>query len=290
MEGERDIQDCTEVQSKSCVHGLSSCSGFYAQNSPCFMMWGDLRDQDEDGASAWEMVYDLCQKHSDLPECACINRNLDPDFVRLSEELGPAYPVGCYWRPCKDATQAWIPPEIHSNSCPDICQAMVRVVGDIQGDIDVSNVVQNVSCDFSDLGLQAYECKDGHCIESDCRAGLDPNCYVDAECQKACQGSNFRCEEGICQPAICAPGEKGCFSFAHCSGYCSSNYRCQNGECSLSTCDISEPTCYANHLECQAVCSTSGSSTLGIIFLVLGGLGLLGLLAYLSYLFYTSSK
>jgi hypothetical protein len=90
----------------------------------------------------------------------------------------------------------------------------------------------------------------------------------------------------LCVPAVCAPGEQGCYIGPECSGYCSSNFRCKNGTCNLSTCSISEPTCYSNQGDCFLDCSTQqvpkkSNIYLVILFISLGVLTLISVNIYI---------
>lgn len=281
---------CAQLHTEGCEltagltpEPMTQCSGYYQSGSPCMLWWADLYDRNPDRAK--QIVTNLCAINKDLDECACYEREQDNDYLAVAEGLaaqGITSNPGCWYRPCKNATHAWIPPNINTTSCPDICQALVQVVGDVQGDVNIDNIVQNVSCNFTDLVDITYSCQNGLCQESSCHPGEDINCYINDHCNKKCQTTNFKCLEGICQQATCGPGEENCFSTDTCGGKCSSNYRCSKGQCTLSTCNINETTCHSTLGTCQEACGqTSSSSTYIIILAILGSLLLLVVIIFI---------
>uniref|UniRef100_A0A6C0BQ35 Uncharacterized protein n=1 Tax=viral metagenome TaxID=1070528 RepID=A0A6C0BQ35_9ZZZZ len=284
-------EQCAQLRTEGCEltaglkpEAMAQCSGYYQSMSPCMLWWGDLYDRDP--IRAEQVVENLCAAHGDLDECACYERGQDEDYLAVAEGLeaqGVESNPGCWYRPCKNATHAWIPPDIDTTSCPDICQAVVQVVGDVEGDVNLDNIVQNVSCDFSDLVDTTYSCQNGLCQESSCLLGLDVNCYASDDCEKECNATNFRCIEGICQQGTCGVGEDNCFPTDTCGGACSSNYRCSGGQCSLSTCNINEETCYGTLGQCQEACGNpAGTPKIYIVVLaILGAALLLGVIVFI---------
>uniref|UniRef100_A0A6C0BPI4 Uncharacterized protein n=1 Tax=viral metagenome TaxID=1070528 RepID=A0A6C0BPI4_9ZZZZ len=290
---------CSQVQDSGCLlsadgsgRTMPKCSRFF-QATPdgnrCRTWLNDVSRRRPGYANAIGTT--VCRNSSPatepLEECKCIDRSLDPLYTLLVDSL--AANPGCWYWPCKNANRAWIPSDIDSTVCPDICETAVNIIADVEGDVDISNVTQTVDCDFGDLVQgSTYSCLGGHCIQADCKPGIcaecDTNCFASqSECERTCQAayeSRYRCLDGLCQQVGCDLGEPNCYAYSNCGGACSSRYACVSGDCRLDQMGEHE-----NQTLCQQKCPTtetsSGSDNLGLIIGIISlGVALVGFLVF----------
>lgn len=208
-------------------------------------------DADLDPTYMDNTLRNFCERHPNLEECKCYQRSRDPAFRTLAAELGPVNP-GCWYEPCRQPNKIWRPPGINSSQCPDICQAVLRVVQD--GKVTEEDISQTVQCNFGTGPAPRFRCREGKCQAEECVLG-EPNCYDSPDCGLECQVLNYRCQGGLCIQAPCNIGEPNCFPEATCNGECASNYACP--DCRVSDCNINAEGCFPDAASCT--CSTNKS-------------------------------
>lgn len=208
-------------------------------------------DADSDLTYMDNTLRNLCERNPNLEECKCYQRFQDPVFRTLVAELGSINP-GCWYEPCRQPSKIWRPPGINSAVCPDICQAVLRVVQD--GNVKPDDIRQTVQCNFGTGPAPRFRCRSGTCQAEECVLG-EPNCYESPDCNQECQQLNYRCQGGLCIQAPCNIGEPNCFAEATCNGECASNVTCP--DCKVSACDINSEGCFPDVASC--ICKkTSG--------------------------------
>lgn len=72
----------------------------------------------------------ICKKYPKLYECRCINRNSDPLFLSIKEgDSKVAFGDSCWYSPCTNEFQNFIPNEVLESKCPDtVCATILNFI------------------------------------------------------------------------------------------------------------------------------------------------------------------
>lgn len=73
----------------------------------------------------------ICKKHPTLHECRCINRSLDPLFLSIKggDKSKMAFGDNCWYSPCTNEFQNFVPNGILEAKCPDtVCATILNFI------------------------------------------------------------------------------------------------------------------------------------------------------------------
>jgi hypothetical protein len=206
------------------------------------------------------LMNNVCGSNLDAPECKCVMRGHD----EIYRSIGSIKDIndGCWWVPCKDSTNFFVPDSVKKPTCPSaVCSAVLNVVQD--RDVNINNVANYISCNLTPP--TTFECTaDGKCKESTCSLS-DSTCF---ETQEACVDnckqahSGFKCQpDETCQSAACDPAvDSTCFSSKDlCESQCSNKtYSCIDQACTVQPCDPdTDVNCFAKHAQCMENCDSA---------------------------------
>lgn len=98
-------------------------------------------------ADAGMRIY--CTENPTCETCSCLNRNRNKTYRELSNSGFKETPDQCWWRPCKNDDVLRTTDLLDDSVCPkNICQTILNIL-DTGGDVDISDLQQNIDCDFS---------------------------------------------------------------------------------------------------------------------------------------------
>jgi hypothetical protein len=96
------------------------------------------------------VINSICRlkENVELPECKCVNRQLDDIYKSVSgEKWGND---SCWYKPCKNTANYHVPSSLKNQECnANICQQIIDVVGQKGNtDIDITRIQNSIDCKF----------------------------------------------------------------------------------------------------------------------------------------------
>lgn len=139
---------CTHPTTVGCKNG-GTCSPVYSISQigdHCRNQYMRLSPDDRD-----TYIENYCLRNENEEECKCLNRSLNPDYVKL--KLGNPYSDACWYIPCTDRMRYFANSEFDKSlQCPkNICQ-IVYDIAQVH-DVDINNIKNDINCDFSNGGV-----------------------------------------------------------------------------------------------------------------------------------------
>lgn len=138
------------LMSKFCTQKVEECPD-KIKGCSRLMSTGDGSDicrawfQGQSNATKDAMIQSYCI-HNNTDDCKCINRaNND---VYNAVKPGKIINDGCWFTPCANASKFLVPSNLHNPTCPsNVCDVIYNIVED--RDVDISDITNEVECDFS---------------------------------------------------------------------------------------------------------------------------------------------
>lgn len=128
-----------------------TCTYFFSKDTPlsipCRDFYNSLSEEKQK-----DVIDAVCPGEptiEGLPECRCVNRELDEDYWAV-EANAPPICDGCWWKPCNDPDHYFQPPNLREGKnckCPStICGQFNSFFND--RDIDLRNIQNKISCNL----------------------------------------------------------------------------------------------------------------------------------------------
>ena len=149
------------LMSKFCSMTSYKCPNDPRDNKPvakCSL----INSNDNKGCAVWynnaannykdSVIASYCSVPDNISnyDCACYNRGLNREYVAIAKTK--AFKDGCWYIPCKDS-HFLIPSKdvVNPGDCPqNVCdQVYNTVIGDLKGDINYSDLINNISCNLA---------------------------------------------------------------------------------------------------------------------------------------------
>ena len=90
------------------------------------------------------MMGAICNKHTDMPECKCLNRQLDPDYMKWVNRLPMS--DSCWYIACKNTVQNLVTNVLQRPTCPqNVCQ-VIYDIHDVTGSVEFSQNTNLITC------------------------------------------------------------------------------------------------------------------------------------------------
>lgn len=143
---ETNSANCPIDPNTNPLTNMPSCSRILSTASSGIC--SDLGNSDNVFFDQGSVMTSYCSNYN-TPDCACINRNSDPNYQAVAGTSASGL-VSCWYLPCKDTSAYLIPPDISKpaqGACTDVC-ATVQYFLDNSGTDVQEQIQQSVRCDI----------------------------------------------------------------------------------------------------------------------------------------------
>lgn len=139
-----------DVEAKYCFEKVTNCPN---NNPACSRLFS--LDDGAIGCNLWfstlpgetkdAYMNQYCRTHK-TNECKCVDRFKDETYKAMKGYK--SINDGCWYLPCGDTEDQFIPQNLQNPTCPDkVCQQIFEFIKD--QNININDVKENINCDFS---------------------------------------------------------------------------------------------------------------------------------------------
>lgn len=134
------------VKNNNCLPSRTKYNSVYSDYANACRNWEKNKFLNNEGETIYNLRKSWCGYNKEEPDCSCISRLDNKDFIKAKQVFGVDKPDYCWYPPCKLGTDSLLDINITNLKCPNICEFIINL--DNINHAEISKITPTFDCGY----------------------------------------------------------------------------------------------------------------------------------------------